>query len=212
MLFDCGRWCLCRWWQHATHSIFTIFNFLSLWCHWNAKQNFDSPKNRLKKLFSSGALSCQPKRIHKQRANNNLSPFCSSAMDIIMPCSKRLSADLSSVNGSDCPNPIPAVQFSKCEIQNFLTVSETYFCFSSLFSIFIPVSCNRIKKSRLFVNYWISHCLPKSSSGTFQTDIAFKFARNDRNYFHENWITLMASSRSQQVDHFPRLGNLKSFL
>lgn len=44
-----------------------------------------------------------------------------------MPCSKRISTDLINVNGTECPSPIPAVQFSKSEIQNFLTVSKLYF-------------------------------------------------------------------------------------
>ncbi|CRL01521.1 CLUMA_CG014214, isoform A [Clunio marinus] len=43
-------------------------------------------------------------------------------MDIIMPCSKRLSNEIAAVNTIEmCSNPIPAVQFSKCEIQNFLS-------------------------------------------------------------------------------------------
>lgn len=49
--------------------------------------------------------------------------FRAAEMDIIMPCTKRLSADLSNVNGSECSDPIPVVQFSKSEIQNFLSVS-----------------------------------------------------------------------------------------
>lgn len=51
-------------------------------------------------------------------------------MDIMaLPCSRRISADLS--NAPDCPNAIP-VQFSKSEIQNFLSVSEKsfFFCFT----------------------------------------------------------------------------------
>lgn len=46
------------------------------------------------------------------------------AMELIMPCSKRIPTDLNSAH--DCPNPIPAVQFSKSEIQNFLTVSRAF--------------------------------------------------------------------------------------
>lgn len=59
-------------------------------------------------------------------------------MDIIMPCSKRIAAEIGIVSGSECPNPIPnvAVQFSKSEFQNFLTVSEFVFGdFGSIFPI-----------------------------------------------------------------------------
>lgn len=54
-------------------------------------------------------------------------------MDIIMPCSKRISADLINMNGTECPspNPIPAVQFSKSEIQHFLVSKLILYQFSN---------------------------------------------------------------------------------
>lgn len=49
--------------------------------------------------------------------------FSTADMDIIMPCSKRISTDLTNTNGPE-GHSCPAVQFSKSEIQNFLTVSD----------------------------------------------------------------------------------------
>lgn len=68
-------------------------------------------------------------------------------MDIIMPCSKRISADMSTA--PDCPNAMP-VQFSKSEIQNFLSVSEKVFCFvlwfCSVFN-FVELTFSRVVTS-----------------------------------------------------------------
>ena len=57
--------------------------------------------------------------------------FFNVVMDIILGSKRISSSDLT----SECPNPIPAVQFSTSEIQSFLTVS-TWFRYSQKLTLF----------------------------------------------------------------------------